>query len=137
MDVDNREMRWNKGTILKASVDYIRKLQKEQQRSKDIEMKQKKLEQANHTLMLRIQVTIISATEQHNDLRQSYLYLSSVTFFIYPSHVNKCFSVLPQISQENNGLLQKTIKHIINLFLLYSNHYILLSKAKTLIYVKK
>uniref|UniRef100_A0A3P8VT10 G protein nucleolar 3 like n=1 Tax=Cynoglossus semilaevis TaxID=244447 RepID=A0A3P8VT10_CYNSE len=49
------EMRWNKGTILKASVDYIRKLQKEQQRSKDIEMKQKKLEQANHTLMLRIQ----------------------------------------------------------------------------------
>ncbi|CAN9512472.1 unnamed protein product [Ophioblennius macclurei] len=49
------EMRWNKGTILKASVDYIRKLQKEQQRSKDVEMRQKKLEQANHSLMLRIQ----------------------------------------------------------------------------------
>uniref|UniRef100_A0A3Q1CVH3 BHLH domain-containing protein n=1 Tax=Amphiprion ocellaris TaxID=80972 RepID=A0A3Q1CVH3_AMPOC len=49
------EMRWNKGTILKASVDYIRKLQKEQQRAKDIEMRQKKLEQANHSLMLRIQ----------------------------------------------------------------------------------
>ncbi|XP_034441530.1 transcription factor E3b isoform X1 [Hippoglossus hippoglossus] len=52
---DDREMRWNKGTILKASVDYIRKLQKEQQRAKDTEMRQKKLEQANHTLMLRIQ----------------------------------------------------------------------------------
>ncbi|XP_030584952.1 transcription factor E3-like isoform X2 [Archocentrus centrarchus] len=49
------ETRWNKGTILKASVDYIRKLQKEQQRAKDIEMRQKKLEQANHSLMLRIQ----------------------------------------------------------------------------------
>ncbi|CAL1608660.1 unnamed protein product [Knipowitschia caucasica] len=49
------EMRWNKGTILKASVDYIRKLQKEQQRAKDIEMRQRKLEQANHTLLLRIQ----------------------------------------------------------------------------------
>uniref|UniRef100_A0A3Q3IYZ7 BHLH domain-containing protein n=1 Tax=Monopterus albus TaxID=43700 RepID=A0A3Q3IYZ7_MONAL len=49
------EMRWNKGTILKASVDYIRKLQKEQHRTKDIEMRQKKLEQANHSLMLRIQ----------------------------------------------------------------------------------
>ncbi|XP_077458524.1 transcription factor E3b isoform X1 [Stigmatopora argus] len=49
------EMRWNKGTILKASVDYIRKLQKEQHRAKDIEMRQKKLEQANHSLMLRIQ----------------------------------------------------------------------------------
>ncbi|XP_026204028.1 transcription factor E3b [Anabas testudineus] len=49
------EMRWNKGTILKASVDYIRKLQKEQQRVKDVEVRQKKLEQANHGLMLRIQ----------------------------------------------------------------------------------
>uniref|UniRef100_A0A3Q2PY79 Transcription factor binding to IGHM enhancer 3b n=1 Tax=Fundulus heteroclitus TaxID=8078 RepID=A0A3Q2PY79_FUNHE len=49
------ETRWNKGTILKASVDYIRKLQKEQQRAKDIEVRQKKLEQANHILMLRIQ----------------------------------------------------------------------------------
>lgn len=49
------EMRWNKGTILKASVDYIRKMQKEQQRAKEIEMHQKKLEHANHGLMLRIQ----------------------------------------------------------------------------------
>ncbi|KAM4587890.1 transcription factor E3b [Odontesthes bonariensis] len=49
------EMRWNKGTILKASVDYIRKLQKEQHRAKDVEMRQKKLEQDNHILMLRIQ----------------------------------------------------------------------------------
>lgn len=54
----DREMRWNKGTILKASVDYIRKLQKEQQRAKDVEMRQKKLEQANHSLLLRIQVSI-------------------------------------------------------------------------------
>lgn len=52
---DVSEMRWNKGTILKASVDYIRKLQKEQQRAKDIDMRQKKLEHANHSLMLRIQ----------------------------------------------------------------------------------
>ncbi|RCT97683.1 helix-loop-helix domain-containing protein, partial [Acinetobacter baumannii] len=29
------DMRWNKGTILKASVDYIRKLQREQQRAKE------------------------------------------------------------------------------------------------------
>nr|XP_010966448.1 transcription factor E3 [Camelus bactrianus] len=37
------EMRWNKGTILKASVDYIRKLQKEQQRSKDLESRKRSL----------------------------------------------------------------------------------------------
>lgn len=51
-----REMRWNKGTILKASVDYIRKLQKEQQRSKDLESRQRSLEQTNRSLQLRIQV---------------------------------------------------------------------------------
>ncbi|XP_056126645.1 melanocyte inducing transcription factor b isoform X2 [Rhinichthys klamathensis goyatoka] len=49
------DMRWNKGTILKASVDYIRKLQREQQRSKELENRQKKLEHANRHLILRIQ----------------------------------------------------------------------------------
>lgn len=52
-----RETRWNKGTILKASVDYIRKLQKEQQRARDMEERQRRLENTNHTLLLRIQVS--------------------------------------------------------------------------------
>lgn len=51
-----RDMRWNKGTILKASVDYIRTLQREQQRVKELECRQRKLEHANHHLLLRIQV---------------------------------------------------------------------------------
>uniref|UniRef100_A0A673GYE1 Transcription factor E3-like n=1 Tax=Sinocyclocheilus rhinocerous TaxID=307959 RepID=A0A673GYE1_9TELE len=55
------EMRWNKGTILKASVDYIRKLQKEQQRAKEIEMRQKKLEQSNQALLLHIQALEMQA----------------------------------------------------------------------------
>ncbi|XP_068964312.1 transcription factor E3 isoform X2 [Petaurus breviceps papuanus] len=50
------EIRLNKGTILKASVDYIRKLQKEQQRAKDLESRQRVLEQANRSLQLRVQV---------------------------------------------------------------------------------
>lgn len=49
-------MRWNKGTILKASVEYIKWLQKEQQHARDLESRQKKLEQANRRLQLRIQV---------------------------------------------------------------------------------
>ncbi|KAJ7998595.1 hypothetical protein DPEC_G00206530 [Dallia pectoralis] len=49
------DMRWNKGTILKASVDYIRKLQREQQRAKEVELRQRRLENANRHLMLRIQ----------------------------------------------------------------------------------
>uniref|UniRef100_A0A671NZI9 Transcription factor E3-like n=1 Tax=Sinocyclocheilus anshuiensis TaxID=1608454 RepID=A0A671NZI9_9TELE len=55
------EMRWNKGTILKASVDYIRKLQKEQQRAKEIDMRQKKLEQSNQALLLHIQALEMQA----------------------------------------------------------------------------
>jgi len=57
--VISRDMRWNKGTILKASVDYIRKLQREQQRAKELESRQKKLEHANRHLMLRIQVEAV------------------------------------------------------------------------------
>ncbi|XP_045913066.1 transcription factor E3a isoform X1 [Micropterus dolomieu] len=49
------ETRWNKGTILKASVDYIRKLQKEQQRAREMEERQRRLENTNHSLLLRIQ----------------------------------------------------------------------------------
>ncbi|NP_001088215.1 transcription factor binding to IGHM enhancer 3 S homeolog isoform X1 [Xenopus laevis] len=49
------EVRWNKGTILKASVEYIRKLQKEQQRVRELEGRQRKLEHVNQSLMLRIQ----------------------------------------------------------------------------------
>ncbi|KAF7647752.1 hypothetical protein LDENG_00167200 [Lucifuga dentata] len=49
------EMRWNKGTILKASVDYIRKLQKEQLRAREMEDRQRKLENKNRSLLLRIQ----------------------------------------------------------------------------------
>uniref|UniRef100_A0A8C1Z5F5 Melanocyte inducing transcription factor b n=1 Tax=Cyprinus carpio TaxID=7962 RepID=A0A8C1Z5F5_CYPCA len=55
------DMRWNKGTILKASVDYIRKLQREQQRARELENRQKKLEHANRHLMLRIQELEIQA----------------------------------------------------------------------------
>ncbi|XP_014872856.1 transcription factor E3a [Poecilia latipinna] len=49
------ETRWNKGTILKASVDYIRKLQKEQQRAREMEERQRRLESTNRSLLLRIQ----------------------------------------------------------------------------------
>ncbi|XP_078077295.1 transcription factor EC [Mustelus asterias] len=49
------DVRWNKGTILKASVEYIKWLQKEQHRVRELENRQKKLEQANRRLLLRIQ----------------------------------------------------------------------------------
>nr|XP_023657413.1 transcription factor EC-like isoform X2 [Paramormyrops kingsleyae] len=55
------DMRWNKGTILKASVEYIKWLQKEQQHGRELEGRQRRLEQANRRLLLRIQELEIQA----------------------------------------------------------------------------
>ncbi|KAM6985694.1 transcription factor EC isoform 2-T2 [Aplochiton taeniatus] len=55
------DMRWNKGTILKASVEYIKWLQKEQQHARELDGRQKKLEQVNRRLLLRIQELEIQA----------------------------------------------------------------------------
>lgn len=51
------DVRWNKGTILRASVDYIKQMQKDIQRTREVENNFKKMEMANKQLMLRIQVT--------------------------------------------------------------------------------
>lgn len=52
-----RDVRWNKGTILKASVDYIKRMQKDLQRSRDLENHSRRLEMTNKQLLLRIQVS--------------------------------------------------------------------------------
>lgn len=50
-----RDIRQNKGTILKATVDYVRTLKKENDRIPLVEEKQRTLEQHNRQLLLRIQ----------------------------------------------------------------------------------
>ncbi|XP_060074144.1 microphthalmia-associated transcription factor-like isoform X2 [Ylistrum balloti] len=49
------DLRQNKGTILKASVDYIRRLKKDQERNRQLEERQRGLEQTNRKMLLRIQ----------------------------------------------------------------------------------
>ncbi|XP_064632093.1 microphthalmia-associated transcription factor-like isoform X2 [Lineus longissimus] len=49
------DMRQNKGTILKASVDYIRRLRRSDERLHQVEAKSKNMESANRKMMLRIQ----------------------------------------------------------------------------------
>ncbi|XP_054641243.1 transcription factor EB isoform X2 [Dunckerocampus dactyliophorus] len=49
------DVRWNKGTILRASVDYIKRMQKDVQRTREVENNFKRMEMANKQLMLRIQ----------------------------------------------------------------------------------
>ncbi|XP_035239549.1 transcription factor EB-like isoform X2 [Anguilla anguilla] len=51
-DLDSR---WNKGTILKASVDYIKRMQRDMQRTKEVENNFKRMEMTNKQLWLRIQ----------------------------------------------------------------------------------
>ncbi len=55
--MDFRDMRHNKGTILKASVDYIRRMQREQDRVRSMEERQKQLEATNRKMLLRMQVS--------------------------------------------------------------------------------
>merc|ERR1712227_748206 len=50
-----RDVRQNKGSILKASVDYIRILKKEKERKTHIEEKCKKTEQINRKLLIKLQ----------------------------------------------------------------------------------
>lgn len=49
------EMRWNKGNILKAAVDYIRKLNNRQERQRRSDDRSKKMEAMNRQLMVRLQ----------------------------------------------------------------------------------
>jgi len=52
--LDN-DMKQNKGTILKSSVDYIKRLRKDRDRLKHVENRSQSLEDVNKKLMLRVQ----------------------------------------------------------------------------------
>ncbi|XP_033938406.1 transcription factor EB isoform X1 [Pseudochaenichthys georgianus] len=54
-DLVHSDVRWNKGTILRASVEYIKRMQKDAHRSREVENNFKRMEMANKQMMLRIQ----------------------------------------------------------------------------------
>ncbi|NXD62394.1 MITF factor, partial [Eolophus roseicapillus] len=94
----SKDMRWNKGTILKASVDYIRKLQREQQRTKELENRQKKLEHANRHLLLRIQ-------ELEMQARAHGLSLVPSTGLCSPDMVNRVIKQEPVLDNCNQDIM--------------------------------
>ena len=51
-----RDVRPNKGTILKSSVDYIKCLKQEINRLRKTELRQREMEMENKKLLMRIQV---------------------------------------------------------------------------------
>ena len=54
-------MRHNKGTILKASVDYIKKLRKDSDKMRQLSDRERQLESVNRKMALRIQVRNIQS----------------------------------------------------------------------------
>ena len=57
-----RDVRQNKGSILKASVDYIKILKKEKEKKTFMEEKCRKLEQVNRKALLKLQVLLAWVT---------------------------------------------------------------------------
>ncbi|XP_067913647.1 transcription factor EB isoform X2 [Heterodontus francisci] len=91
------DVRWNKGTILKASVEYIKKLQKEQQRTKEMEGQSKRLEMTNSHLRFRIQELEMQA-QVHG--------LSTIS----PSGLNTSELTGPNIKHEDN--IMDSLQHL-------------------------
>ena len=60
------DARQNKGSILKASVDHIRRLHREMDKVKTFEHKQRQLEESNRVMQMRIRVR-----SPHDDLKVS------------------------------------------------------------------
>lgn len=58
----DRDLRQNKGSILKASVDYIRKLKRDQEKVRQLEDQRRQLEAANRRYMLKVQVSCLPLT---------------------------------------------------------------------------
>ncbi|XP_074833915.1 transcription factor EB isoform X2 [Carettochelys insculpta] len=96
------DVRWNKGTILKASVDYIRRMQKDLQKSRDLENHSRRLEMTNKQLLIRIQ-------ELERQARLHGLPASS------PSGVNMAELVQQVVKQEvtgEGGLMESHQSHL-------------------------
>lgn len=88
-----RDVRPNKGTILKSSVDYIKCLKHEVTRLKQNELRQKQIEHQNRRLLLRIQVILLPAAK--TKIAQSF-----VTF-------------------ANNNQLDKQLSKVLTIFAIY------------------
>ena len=67
-----RDVRQNKGSILKASVDYIRLLRKDIPRKSLLEERCKKLEQSNRKALLKLQVHVLKYLQCHHQSLQEY-----------------------------------------------------------------
>ncbi|XP_039239723.1 microphthalmia-associated transcription factor-like [Pipra filicauda] len=94
-------IRWDKTTILKASVDYIHKLQRDLQctkEPKELENNLKKLEHANNHLLLRIQKLEMQA--------QAYgLSLTPSTNFYSPDMINTVIKQEPVLDNYTQNIM--------------------------------
>ena len=83
-------MRQNKGSILKASVDYIKLLRRDRERRSGLEERCKKLEQNHRRALLKIQVSPVfrrfepqKGEPEYNHLFCSFMYYFKVALCSY------------------------------------------------------
>ena len=80
-----RDVRQNKGSILKASVDYIKLLRRDRERRSGVEERCRKLEQNHRRALLKIQVSHLAA---FNHIKSSFLSVYvSVRRLLVPIHI--------------------------------------------------
>ncbi|XP_045165468.1 microphthalmia-associated transcription factor-like isoform X2 [Mercenaria mercenaria] len=96
------DLRQNKGSILKASVDYIKKLKRDQERLKQIEEKQRQTELQNRKMMLRVQQLelLMKAQGLNTGFSDD---IHSLTTLVQPNTVNNLTVRQQQVRQERNN----------------------------------
>ena len=94
-----RDVRQNKGSILKASVDYIKILKKEKEKKILLEEKCRKLEQMNRKALLKIQVNHFGKREAKRVILSSQLQCDKCSFEV----LNGFYSILLKVHLKNSS----------------------------------
>ncbi|KRK05015.1 uncharacterized protein Dyak_GE14571, isoform E [Drosophila yakuba] len=97
-----RDIRPNKGTILKSSVDYIKCLKHEVTRLRQNEIRQRQVELQNRKLMSRIKELEMQA--KSHGISLSDYNLTSVSAPAQPNTYLKSFSLSPSVSRSRRSL---------------------------------
>ena len=94
-----RDVRQNKGSILKASVDYIKILKREKEKKILLEEKCRKLEQMNRKALLKIQVNHFRKREAKRVILSSQLQCDKCSFEV----LNGFYSILLKVHLKNSS----------------------------------
>ena len=105
-----RDVRQNKGSILKASVDYIKILKREKEKKILLEEKCRKLEQMNRKALLKIQVNYLGKREAKRVILSSQLKCEWCSFKVLNFFYSILLKVHLKYSSESFIMVRKLVK---------------------------